>query len=471
MSNVVNRIVRMLGVVALCSSVATARELEVSGKDARYFEDAQGKTFVPVGCNLCFYRNNDDPEQVILDTYRKWMENFAANGGNYMRIWLGVPFFNVMPERIGEYDEKATGHIRYIIQLAEKLNIKVKFTLEHFRYVTPRNQAESFPGVVSFCNPVYNTVVKNMRDYFASDVCKKAYLDKARYLASQGFGKSKAVVAWELWNEINSVTSIENSAAWSDYMIAELQKIFPDQMILQNLGSFSEESGYRIYDYLGTVKDNAFMQVHRYLDPGAQLDVCRASMDVIAADSVRELRDRRPDLPAIVAEIGAVEAHHARYSDLYEKDSEGTLLHDMIFAPFFAGSAGCGQPWHWDRIYISKHNLWHHFKRFANAIEGVDPVAENFKPFYTETKRLRIYGLKGRTMELRWCRDKKSGWQSELKDGVAAEVLGDQLVNVGSRFTKHECYLPWEDKREGVSAKNGRIMLPAFKRSIVIKSY
>ena len=33
-----------------------ARNLDQSKVDPRYFADAQGRTFVPVGCNICFPR-------------------------------------------------------------------------------------------------------------------------------------------------------------------------------------------------------------------------------------------------------------------------------------------------------------------------------------------------------------------------------------------------------------------------------
>ena len=87
---------------------------------------------------------------------------------------------------------------------------------------------------------------------------------------------------------------------------------------------------------------NDFLQVHRYLDCGGELDVCRGPMDVLAADAVRELRDRNPRKPVLLAEVGAVKPNHTGPSILYAQDREGTLLHDALFAPFFAGSAGSG---------------------------------------------------------------------------------------------------------------------------------
>ena len=84
-------------------------------------------------------------------------------------------------------------------------------------------------------------------------------------------------------------------------------------------------------------------------------------------------------VPILVSEIGAVEANHSGPSVLYEKDKEGTLLHDILFAPFFAGAAGGGQIWHWDS-YVAPNNLWFQFSRFAETVKGLDPPAEGFQP-------------------------------------------------------------------------------------------
>ena len=249
-------------------------------------------------------------------------------------------------------------------------------------------------------------------------------------------------------------------------MLAALQEMFPRQMVTQNLGSFADPHDFYEYDYLARVKQNAFMQVHRYLDPGAAMDVTRGPMDILCADSVREMLDRRPDRPAFLAETGAVQARHRGPSVLYAIDTKGTLLHDEIFAPFFAGSAGSGQPWHWDHQYIDQHDLWYHFKRFATAIEGLDPVAERFRPFHSETHRLRLYGLAGRKTTVVWCREKASDWRSELVDGRTPQPVEGEVLPFESK-TGFSVYLPWKDLTVKLPA--GRAALPAFTRSCVLR--
>lgn len=135
----------------------------------------------------------------------------------------------------------------------------------------------------------------------------------------------------------------------------------------------------------------------------------------------------------------------------------------MAFAPFFAGSAGCGQPWHWDHMYVDGNDLWWHFGRFARAVDGVDPAAEHFRPFHTETQRLRIWGLRGERTTLLWCRDKLNTWESELVRGEAPTDVSGEKLPFGGEF---KCYLPWEDRWTDVVKGD---VLPDFTRSIVVK--
>jgi len=127
-------------------------------------------------------------------------------------------------------------------------------------------------------------------------------------------------------------------------MLPELRRLFPRHLALQSLGSFDTEGAREDYRWLA---GNDAAQVHRYLDLGAPLKVCHGPVDVLAADAVRELRDFKPAEPILLAESGALEPRHSGPFLLYERDRAGMILHDVLFAPFFAGAAGSGQCWHW----------------------------------------------------------------------------------------------------------------------------
>ena len=450
------------------STKESPRFVDVHPQAPRYFRNADGTTFLPIGGNLCFDRlyGSDGSDRAACEArlFRR-MRTFAANGGNFLRLWLGHPFFDIMPEKPRVFDHAAEATLVKTVKLAEELGIRLKFTLESFR----RTKAPA-PGdryyLTYFIKPLYWPYAKDMRAFFRSQECFDIYLAKAKRLRELGFGDSPAVICIELWNEINSTGSISVYEDWSARMLAALRTEFPRQMTVQNLGSFSDPQDFCEYDYLSRVRDNDFMQVHRYLDPGAAMDVTRGPMDILCADSVREMLDRRPDRPALLAETGAVQSRHKGPSFLYEVDTQGTLLHDEIFAPFFAGSAGCGQPWHWDHQYLDRYGLWYHFGRFARAVKGIDPAAENFRPAHTETSETRVYMLLGRKTTLLWCRDKASTWENELVRGVPAQPLKGVRLPFDS-VGGFKVYLPWEDREIDLPA--GPCVLPEFTRSCVVR--
>jgi hypothetical protein len=174
----------------------------------------------------------------------------------------------------------------------------------------------------------------------------------------------------------------------------------------------------------------------------------------------------------LLAEVGAVLPNHTGPSELYPLDKDGALMHDMLFAPFFSGSAGGGNSWHWDH-YIDKNNLWYHYARFNESVKGINPLNEGFVPTTLYHNRFRIYALVGSKIILAWCRDIKNDWKSEFKEGKEPEAIKGEKIDFTSivavkQTRKVALYNPW--KNQWLSAANNSVVaLPAFKRSIVIK--
>jgi hypothetical protein len=217
---------------------------------------------------------------------------------------------------------------------------------------------------------------------------------------------------------------------------------------------------------------NDVAQVHRYLDLGANLEVCHGPVDVLTADAIRELIAMEPGKPIVLAESGAVEPSHTGPFKLYGKDKAGIILHDVIFAPFFAGAAGTGQCWHWQN-YVDQNKLWWHFARFAKVVEGLDPAGETLQPMTINNPQLRVYVLKGRNTTLVWCRDVENSWQQELANGVPPRELKDVTIDLSpaGRLAGAivRVYDPWKDVWTDVQTDGDAITLQPFKRSIVVK--
>ncbi len=432
-----------------------------SARDPRYFDLSDGRPFLPIGLNMIA------PPREGMPGLERWFERLSANGGNFVRIWLGHTFFDVEHERSGQYDAARAERIDAMLALARRHGIRVKLCLEYFRHVGEGSQA-------GFGKRLHHVsqggLAEKTADFFDTPAVREQFRRKLAWFQNR-YGDDPIVFAWELWNEVDCIQG-GDWAAWSDAMLPELHRLFPKNLATQSLGSFDHLRKRESYRRLCAMADNDVLQVHRYLDLGATLPVCRGPADVLAADAVRELLAFKVSKPVLLAESGAVEPSHSGPFKLYAKDKNGILLHDVLFAPFFAGAAGPGHIWHWD-VYVDRLDLWRHFGRFARAVENVDPPAERFDPREVAHARVRVLALKGRTVLLAWCRDKQNTWQSELAEDRAADRLEKVALDLTSVLDRParsaRVYDPWSDRWTEVTMDGPRVVLPPFTRSVVLK--
>ncbi|HEY3836416.1 MAG TPA: hypothetical protein VGL72_07590 [Bryobacteraceae bacterium] len=442
--------------------------VRVSPQDRRYLELTDGTPYLPIGLNMIGPPDVQKGEAAALAGMDDWLTKLSSNGGNYIRVWLSNPFWAVEHEKSGEYDEARAKRIDQLLAMCRRHGIRAKLTMEHFRSIGGGRQSWADEP---FRNVANGGTATSMADFLDGEASRAQFKRKIEWYR-QRIGERPEIYGWELWNEINAVGG-GDYMAWTRLMLPELHRAFPRNMAMQSLGSFDSDRVRERYRELSTMEGNDVAQVHRYLDLGAALEVCHGPVDILAADAVREVLRFHPDRPVILAESGAVEPKHAGPFKLYAADHEGMLLHDILFAPFFAGAAGAGQIWHWD-VYVAANNLWFQFGRFAQAVKGLDPRTENFQPMMVDHDRLRVYVLRGRHTTLAWCRDSKNTWESELKNGVKPERLRDVKVDLsnaveGRKPASVRFYDPWADRWSDGKMKNGQLKLPEFSRSIVIR--
>ncbi|HSO89442.1 MAG TPA: hypothetical protein VLQ91_23015 [Draconibacterium sp.] len=431
--------------------------VKVSTNNPFYFEPTNGETYIPIGANLCWAKD--------MDTLESYFKKQAENGGNFARIWLNFPGQEIETE-YGKVNEINAKNLDRILAMAIKYNIKIKLCIESFRQIS----AET----TFFSKTQYHTSkggpFENMEEYIHTEKGKQAFLNRLAMLKER-FGNHPAIFGWELWNEMNAINST-GVAEWNENMLPRVHEMFPENMVLQSLGSFDSDGARDIYRTINRLPSNDMAQIHRYLDLGASLDICKAPMDLLASDAIYELRSYEVEKPMLLAEVGGVKPKHTGPIEIYEVDKDGILLHDLLFAPFFSGAAGPGHAWHWDS-YIDKNNLWYHYQRFGEAIKGIDPVKENFKPVKIEHPKLRIYGLIGNKTILLWCRDIENDWENEFIKGVSPDTLNGLSVDISGLLTKNSIkkittYDPWKDEWSS-GKKQSVVALPDFKRSIVVR--
>ena len=440
--------------------------IKVSNRDNRYFELNDGRPFIPIGLNMIAPRGSSETE--ALECIERWIKSLSENGGNYIRLWLSHNFFDIEHEHSGQYDEDKAKRIDAVLDMARRYDIRVKMTIEHFRHFFRDRQKWAAKPIhhISQGGPA-----KSIDDFFQGRRSREQFKKKLDWYANR-YGDDPIIFAWELWNEMDTVRG-KGYMEWTEEMLAELRKRFPSNMVTQSLGSFDHDKKRERYQRLCLMKDNDFGNVHRYLDLGASLEICKGPVDILAADSVRELLVFETEKPILLAESGAVEPSHTGPFKLYKKDKAGIILHDVTFAPFFAGSAGTGQIWHWDH-YVAANNLWFQFGRFAEAIRGVNPLVEDFESIELKHPRLRVYALQGKHTFLAWCRDKQNTWQSELAEErppTAVRNATIELTHIGRklRVAKVHFYDPWANGWTPGDVKDNQVHLPEFIRSLIVK--
>jgi len=450
----------LLATFSLLTNAADAAFVQVSPRDHRYLELSDGRPYIPIGLNIVGPPGGDWPTMV------RWLDELAANRANYIRIWAGTAWFDVEHERSGQYDPAKGDRIAQLLKEAGDRGIKVKVCLEFFRHfgTTSQTWAEKRMHLKSEGGPA-----GNIADFFDGEASRAQFKQKLAWFRNR-FGDDPTVFAWELWNEINAVAG-GDVVAWTQVMLTELQRLFPKNLNTQSFGSYDREEATSGYQRLTTMPDNDLAQVHRYLDLGARLEVCHGPVDILAADAVRRIQANQPGRPILLAESGGVEPKHTGPFKLYAQDTQGIILHDVLFAPFFVGAAGPGHIWHWD-AYVAKNNLWWQFDRFAQTVDGLDPAAEAFEPSMIDHPRLRIYVLKGKSTTLVWLRDSQNDWRAELERGQAPQpvegvTLPAALATGGASWRAFD---PWQNTWGELAAKDGQVALPAFKRSLVVRA-
>lgn len=447
--------------------------IEVSSENPKYFAFSDGTPYIPVGINMISpggtYKNNPDSSLYEME---QWMKKLSDNGGNYIRIWLSSPFWDIEDENAGKYSEEKARRIDSLIVMARKYNLRIKMTLEHFRSLTTEENPQQW-AVKHVYHKSGGGPLDSIRQYLSSEEGHKLFLDKVDFYHER-YGSDTIFFGWELWNEMNAVKGPADSLffSWNEKMLVEVKKRFTENLVMQSLGSFDNENVRPVYRKMMLLQGNEVAQVHRYLDLGARMEICHEPMDIICSSAVEEINSYNTGKPVILAETGAVEPSHSGPSRYYPADTAGILLHDILFAPFFSGSAGAGMSWHWD-AYVNKNNLWYHYKRFSEAIKGINPIAENFVVSRSETENVRIYRLSGNSTDLLWLRDKNNTWESELRDSIPPELLSSIKLALKdsdiSSSAKYQVYDPWQDKWQDILNEGSELIIPDFKRSVVVR--
>ena len=451
--------------------------VQVSGRDSRYFAYSNGQSYCPIGLNLVgtpsyplpkgreHFATSGQRATMGCREYARWLGALSRNGGNFARLWLSHPYFNVEGETAGELDLAGFAKLDAVVELARAHGVRLKLCFEHFR-VVKEGQSWAYKCIR---HPVDGREPASMDEWFTQETWRQLWLKKVdAYLAR--YGDDPVVMAWELWNEINCCQTSDWAIQrqWTRDMLAEIKRRSPRNLVTNSLGSLDYEESHRLQrDFHMAEMD--FQQVHRYLDQGAGLEICRTDPVAFSIDAV--VRARREDRPILLAETGAVNDSHTGPFRFYRWDERGIIFADTTFPAFFAGAAGTGHIWHWDE-YVDQKDLWRTFGPFARLVDGIQLDVEGFRPADLSSEQAWVLLLCGQKHMLGLVRNKADRWDRVLRDGQQPPVMGEQVVDllrlgaVAGRVTT--CWL-WPEESGDVVLENGRLKLPPFRYGMMVR--
>jgi hypothetical protein len=340
---------------------ATSGFVRVSPRDHRYFESSDGRSFFPIGENLCWGGNQGTAD------YDRWIPALGNAKANWGRLWLSPAWTTFALERpgpssegrgMGQFDLANASRLDYVLGLADRHGVKLMLTIDSFNILRDRdgyNYWEQTPHNAANGGPL-----RTMDDFWTNAEMARLYRGKLRYLIAR-YGAYASVFAWEFWNEVDVIRDmkVEPVRAWHAAMSKTLKGLDPyHHPVTTSLG---ETAGRKEMERASGID---YYQTHHYSSP-----------DLAATVAIQQARKASWGGPHHVSEIAADVSGDAHA----DKDKEGYQAHDPIWASVGSGSGASAAPWFWDSL-IEPNRLYPLFTSVARFVDNVDYPGERFKP-------------------------------------------------------------------------------------------
>lgn len=446
--------------------------VKVSDKDKRYFEYEDGTSYFPIGINLCFpesYGVTSGKEFEVLDykkfvgirQYERWIKSCSESGVNLIRLWLGCDYFSPDTEDAEIFRYEQYTKLDKIVEIAKKYGVKLKLTIEHFRFFM-----YDLPKTPQIYYEIFNKKLylngercESVQDWMANSKWRDSWINKVKQLAAR-YAHDTSIFAIELWNEMYFGTK-----EWNIEMFKRVGKLFPNTLVINSLGSLDHDGtfwGYQTFPW----EQSGFKQLHRYLDQGGKYeDTTKNPIDLILKGKER-VYDK--NMPLVLAETGAVNNCHSGPFKFYVNDHDGILFVDLVYTPVFSEFASCGHIWHWDSSYVESKNLYKFFKPMADLVKDVNFSDEKFEFLDLSDDEMYILFLKGKNTCLCFVRNKDYNWQNVLRDCKVPKTILQKYIDAYG-FEKALTYKIWEDDLTKIKIVNSKILIENCNRGIIFR--
>lgn len=450
--------------------------IKVSDRDSRYFIFSDGTPYFPIGINMAFptvyfasngreFGKSREAQYIGMKDYEWWFRRAAKNGVNLVRLWLGYDYFTPDTEDASVLSFEKFAKLDMIVSFAKKYGIKLKLTLEQFRYFRDVPNTNIVDLIFNKKLTLDDEPCVSYTEWLREEKWRQAWLNKVRELAAR-YAFDPDIFAIELWNEQYACDAeFDDVVSWNRDMVPIIRELFPNTMVINSLGSLDcDRALVRYKAFPWEIYD--FRQLHRYLDLGAHYVDCHGNPIEMLKVGVSMMKDE--SVPFVVAETGAVNDRHSGAFKFYPRDDRGILFVDCVYTPVFLGCASCGHHWWWNANYVESKNLYRYFKPLANMVENVDFTKERFEPRDLSDEDMHVLLLEGENVTLGFLRNKADCWQNVLRDDLETAPAAHKSYDI-SRDGSISVYPIWDDEQGTVTLNKGRLTVKNLRYGTIFK--
>lgn len=321
--------------------MATAPEnkgfIRVDPENSRYFVYDDSTSYVPLGFSICWVNDSSGGF-----AYNEYLDSLAEGKGNWTRLWMshfgqgttlewGEYHHTEYYEGLGRYSQQIGSKLDAVFEHAEELGVAIALVFHQ------HSQFEAVQWSSWDDNP-YNTAnggpCTTSLDYFTHPESLRLAANLHRYIVAR-YNAYQSLMAWELWNEADSILGVPSSVinTWSHKAAGQIRDEDPTGHLVStsyavpiyipghdlDLGDYNNRHLYTF----GSWMIGLFLKP--YFEAGC---------------------------PLLLSEYGI-----DWWATFNEQDPEGINIHNGIWSALMNGYAGGAMNWWWDS-YVDPMNLW-----------------------------------------------------------------------------------------------------------------
>jgi hypothetical protein len=409
--------------------------IRVSRQSKRYLEYEDGASFFAVGQDVCWTTDVTKAipgvriSSAILpwdEAFVRWFRRMGQNGANWARVFMKPNFYLETGEPWAWLLESAW-RLDQVLELARQNGIHICLCFNPER----SDSGTCYKGAMDLMrasNTAWGRLLSAQQSgfdqFFTNPLSREMYRDKIRYVVGR-WGYSPNIFAWELWNEIETVTSSEGVGQWCREMTSYLRAVDPWRHLVKSSAHHAWSPEYwgeddgdlnDVHPYFGWAGDEGPKNLGAFL-PEFSSGVCATGR------------------PFIIGETGIAREVTTKYGlagDLADQDVTCLHVHEALWGGLFSGAVGTGMVWWWDE-HVDQHDAYHRFRAISNFVADIEFNHENFtrgEQASASTDQMRLLELEGKTTRLLWLRHRNLSWYSVAVEKIKLEPVRQATVTL-----------------------------------------